>query len=92
MQRREFITLLRRCGGCVAACGAGAAVARCAVIGFLGAGAQPSPMRYRVAAFRQGLTEAGLRRGSEYCHRVSVGPKATTIACRRWRAIWLIDR
>ena len=60
MRRREFITLARRRGGGVAACGAGTAAMP--VIGFLDS-RSPDALADRLRGFRQGLKDTGYIEG-----------------------------
>ncbi len=81
MRRREFISLL---GGAAASwpLAARAQQVSVPVIGFLGPGSAQSDA-YRVTAFRQGLSEAGLVDGQSF--RITTG-------CRRWPPNWFNDR
>ena len=85
MRRRDFIS------------GAGSAIvwpsvtaaqqSALPVIGFLGPGSAQSDA-YRVAAFRLGLREAGFVEESKTVSSwLRLGPRAITIACRRWPLI-----
>ena len=88
MRRRDFIALLG--GASTWSLAARAQQASVPVIGFLGPGSAQSDA-YRVTAFRQGVSEAGLVDGQN--SRLStVGLIAITIACRRWPLNWFIDR
>ena len=60
------------------------------VIGFLNAA---SAQRYTrpLAAFLKGLEEGGSPMAATWPSNI-VGPRATMIACRRWRPIWFAGR
>ena len=59
------------------------------VIGFLKVHAGRPGFAHLVAASEQGLQRAGLCRGPERRHRVSLGGRSTTIGCWCWRPILL---
>jgi len=54
------------------------------VIGFLHS-ASPEPFAQFVAAFREGLKDAGFVEGQNV---TTAGPTVSMIDCRRWRVIW----
>jgi putative ABC transport system substrate-binding protein len=83
MNRRELMLLLA--GAMTAAPDVRAQQKAMPVIGWL---SSPSPEAYasRVAAFRQGLNEAGFTEGRDVTIEYRWA-EATTIGCRQWRQI-----
>jgi len=56
-----------------------------------GAGAAAGEWAHLVAAFKEGLNEAGFVEGQNVAIE-TVGRKAEVIGSRRWRPIWFIVR
>jgi putative ABC transport system substrate-binding protein len=84
MRRRAFLTAL---GGAVAWPLVARAQPTLPVIGFIDSGS-PDVNAHLVAAFRQGLQEAGYIEGKNVALRSNIaGRMATTIGCQRWQPI-----
>ena len=75
MRRREFIGSYRRRGGCLAAVWRRAQQAAMPVVGFLAISSRDT-YGYLVDAFRQGLRESRLRRGTERRDRIPLGGRS----------------